>query len=534
MPDNPPQADPASISDAAYACRESFRECLAIKSLTRQEWAENRLADFNLWAAGIDAFANTTASLDQRLAFKPEVRTVVTNLLITMQIFIKDCKELGRLEGDDLGEGPSEVVDNDESGGGAAIGAIFPEEDLPRPSSPWSDAPSSDSGKEMISKFTSSNQSLTEAIKSTEAILDQLIRLTFAIRKSGTTSRLQKADRSFDPERLDDFRRHLNLVLLTRSADIERKRTEAWRNCPNDAFNDIRVDFDVDETQLNSVQRRLVDANLRRRNRFLYAQDHSKKMAGSQTHPQKATASHKPANQLDQVVNEMEIRQSIREPTSSQKRDVTTNNGFNVVSDTVAESTTTASAVDTTISFDMQKKTTNSRHEMTQVSSITLKMAYPRPPKGGGLGFNLTSCPLCAWADAPGAIDECNALLDHVAEHIHEFSLRALPWASAVDEEDTKILEESNERCKDWSGLYDMPERQKDHHAKHRSQDDGDYFRQNAYFAESSQGSSIASMDAHASDRSSEESSNLDLQVSWRLGLSILYEPLDPTAAVVE
>lgn len=404
MPDNPPQADPASISDAAYACRESFRECLAIKSLTRQEWAENRLADFNLWAAGIDAFANTTASLDQRLAFKPEVRTVVTNLLITMQIFIKDCKELGRLEGDDLGEGPSEVVDNDESGGGAAIGAIFPEEDLPRPSSPWSDAPSSDSGKEMISKFTSSNQSLTEAIKSTEAILDQLIRLTFAIRKSGTTSRLQKADRSFDPERLDDFRRHLNLVLLTRSADIERKRTEAWRNCPNDAFNDIRVDFDVDETQLNSVQRRLVDANLRRRNRFLYAQDHSKKMAGSQTHPQKATASHKPANQLDQVVNEMEIRQSIREPTSSQKRDVTTNNGFNVVSDTVAESTTTASAVDTTISFDMQKKTTNSRHEMTQVSSITLKMAYPRPPKGGGLGFK---CPCCCQT-LPRMFEEAN------------------------------------------------------------------------------------------------------------------------------
>ena len=58
-------------------------------------WAENRLADFNLWVAGVGASAKRRASLDERLALEPEVRAVVTNLLITLKVLVEKCKELG-------------------------------------------------------------------------------------------------------------------------------------------------------------------------------------------------------------------------------------------------------------------------------------------------------------------------------------------------------------------------------------------------------------------------------------------------------
>lgn len=40
-----------------------------------KEWAENRLADFNIWAAGVGASAKQKASPEERLAFEPQVRT---------------------------------------------------------------------------------------------------------------------------------------------------------------------------------------------------------------------------------------------------------------------------------------------------------------------------------------------------------------------------------------------------------------------------------------------------------------------------
>lgn len=91
------QPDPHSIFYASDACRQSFDDCLTIKSLKHNEWAENRLAEFNLWATGIGVSEKQRASLDERLIFEIEVRDVITNLLITLKAFIEECKKLGRL-----------------------------------------------------------------------------------------------------------------------------------------------------------------------------------------------------------------------------------------------------------------------------------------------------------------------------------------------------------------------------------------------------------------------------------------------------
>jgi hypothetical protein len=86
---------PRDIFNATASCRASLLECQSVEALARRGWAENRLADLNLWAAGVGALAPTEASLDWRLHFQPQARIVLTNLLVTLKQFSEQCKELG-------------------------------------------------------------------------------------------------------------------------------------------------------------------------------------------------------------------------------------------------------------------------------------------------------------------------------------------------------------------------------------------------------------------------------------------------------
>ena len=60
------------------------------------EWADNRIADFNLWASSIGALAAKRASLDARLETQPDLLTFVINLVKLLDLLIQDCIELGR------------------------------------------------------------------------------------------------------------------------------------------------------------------------------------------------------------------------------------------------------------------------------------------------------------------------------------------------------------------------------------------------------------------------------------------------------
>jgi len=86
---------PSSIYDATERWRCSFQRYLAINNLTYHEWAENRLADFNLWAAGVGASTNREACLDTRLSDEPGARQVVISVLVTLEAYVKQCARLG-------------------------------------------------------------------------------------------------------------------------------------------------------------------------------------------------------------------------------------------------------------------------------------------------------------------------------------------------------------------------------------------------------------------------------------------------------
>ena len=86
-----------SIADAAAECRQTLIACQSLKQLMQNEWAENRLADFNLWASSTGALARPRASLDARLALSPDTRDVVAKLLRMLNIMVGQCLTLGKI-----------------------------------------------------------------------------------------------------------------------------------------------------------------------------------------------------------------------------------------------------------------------------------------------------------------------------------------------------------------------------------------------------------------------------------------------------
>jgi hypothetical protein len=91
-----------------------------------------------------------------------------------------------------------------------------------------------------------------------KTILEQLARISTAIRQSGAKYRYQKADASLKEELFEDFKKHLTLVILMGSI---KANTEE----PVDAF---AIQARITDPRLTTVQERLIRANIVRRNRI--------------------------------------------------------------------------------------------------------------------------------------------------------------------------------------------------------------------------------------------------------------------------
>jgi len=85
-----------NIQSVTLACKVGLEACLPIASLKAHQWSENRLADFNLWDAGIGASSTSRASLEDRLATHPHLQQVMLNLLIVYKQSIAFCKTIGQ------------------------------------------------------------------------------------------------------------------------------------------------------------------------------------------------------------------------------------------------------------------------------------------------------------------------------------------------------------------------------------------------------------------------------------------------------
>ncbi|KAH8800614.1 hypothetical protein F5884DRAFT_529396 [Xylogone sp. PMI_703] len=598
-----------NIYAATVACRLAFEQCTGLPALMKQEWAENRLADFNLWAARVGASGKHEASLDNRLAMEQEVRGVVINLLVTLCNLVQQCVEMGEREDINQGLDPMTTEETELELVPAGDDEMDLDQDLVfRSMSPWSDASSSESRDEIVYSPTERHPPLKEAMANVETVLDQLPRLTGAIQKSGTAAQLQKADSKFDPVAHEDLRSYLKLIILSRLSDLEkwRKDTANWSS------SDILLNFSFDDTQLTAIQRRLINANLRRRNRFIYAQRHSLRLAAE---PDTAmTMIAEPYNeQLDSLNTQTRSFTPIN-ALASMKGSQTPNEGSPVNPDDYTTDTTT-SVTRGDIIHNSQRHDTPSRQAGTQVSATALKITYPHAPnvKDGLRSFkcpcccqilptmflersrwkrhiaedlcpytcplggcpapnqmyvsrlywtnhirnnhatfkywqciicegeqrftevdsflehtknkhgsvitddqasileeisfytgprDLAECPLCSWANSQKFLDQ-DALLNHVAEHVHLFSLMSLPWHHSKNEDHPQ---DSTKKVDEWFKRWPTLEQgfeykpisiagQNSSQNSSTRADYNEYFDKNDYFADDSNYSSAADPD---------------------------------------
>lgn len=494
-------------------------------------------------------------------------------------------------------------------------------------------------------------------MKSIEAILDQLTRLGVAIRKSGTSSRLQRADRTFNPENHEGLQNYLALILLAKPSDFEDRR----RKLLEINAEEKPVYFDVDITQLSMIQKRLINANLRRRNRFIYAQRHASKLAPIQvSFTPEVVPDREVVNQSDQEPETGPPESGAQRPSHETKSVSAGREWLKPLLDATGMTDTTASAIGTLV---MDSASTPST-VMSRMSSTGSKLTYPRPPKFKGLNSfkcpcccqtlpatfserhqwmlvhfvpnllfptfltdpilrkhisqdlcpytcylddcprpevlyitrdswmnhiskghpssrywecfacdtagkfhsaetftahvkehqsisevhiptlldvclqkapQITSCPLCTWAEDQKENLDSKDLLDHVAEHVHSFSLLSLPWAADTDEEGRPDFVHSVKKVKDWPYTYwptmldeeghqpsvDATLSTQEHQPRidtifgnkeHEPsvdptlsiQDNENYFNQNDYFVESSRRSLLAQQEARTLDSNSE------------------------------
>lgn len=308
-------SDPCTIFNAAIACRRIFRKALTVPRLTQQEWAENRLAEFNLWAAGAGAYATEKASMDHRLRGNKDAHTILVNLLSMLAILVQKCIE---------------------------------------------EAHQADDNVPALSKVESSR------MKDVEGSLNQLTRLTTAIRKAGIRSRLQKADSSIDPNdpRISSLRRHLECLVLV---------------YPEEHGNSYSSEQQLDTARLTPIQLRLIDANLRRRNRFLYAQKHAQKLGMDSEQPENMPS------ETFKLVKQGRSLNVGEADTPSQEEKMATKDSRQV------QSTTTATLVDEPIVIPPKEVV---RSTTTVVSVTSSRISYPRPPpiKDDQVLF---TCPCC-------------------------------------------------------------------------------------------------------------------------------------------
>ncbi|KAF4946044.1 hypothetical protein FGADI_11481 [Fusarium gaditjirri] len=489
-----------AIYSASQICRKSLSECIEVEELMQNEWAENRLADFNLWASGLGASIQGRASLDARLALRPDARDAVANLLQVLTDAVEGFR----------GSAQSTNTGCDQGATGSDS------EDPPRSFSPWSEDSESDS--ELEATLDDSWSPLSKAKETVNSILDLLVRIAITIRRSGSQSRLRKADRKFKVEEHEELQRHLVVVMLSHGP----------------FSSDYTFSSDqTDASKLTPIQWRLINCNLKRRNRFLYAQQHAKALDTPANSSAQQDAAAKP-----------EVQNLPARPVSSIP--VQKPSAKSVAIATSASGITDLPAVLPAL----PKGPVSSHATRTQLSTTVIKLPYPRPPKVGDdalvfscpcccqtlpAGFletsrwnpeilyvtkkaweshlrddhgstdvwtcfacldslqfeaeddfvahtlqehgktiskgqihslaaacktsitaEITSCPLCAWPSAEEGEVSQTVLVDHVSEHVHEFSLRALPWAPDTVHEIEAGVQKATTKVEPWLTKHNL------------------------------------------------------------------------------
>ncbi|EHK20998.1 uncharacterized protein TRIVIDRAFT_223464 [Trichoderma virens Gv29-8] len=217
---------PPSIAELRQQCVLAFETCVHYESLMNHQWAENRFADFNLSVEGVGALSESGASPDSCFESGQDDMALVQNALTMLKNFLAECIS--------------------------------------------------------CAKERSSTDAATEKVDSS---LEKLALIVAAIRKTGMRSRLAR-DGRFKLKEHEELAAFLRVICLRRNTS-NKFGIEVGKEDRKDVFKFERLSTQEiikisEEVQLSKAQQRLIEVNLRRRNRFLQAQEHSKNLKACQ------------------------------------------------------------------------------------------------------------------------------------------------------------------------------------------------------------------------------------------------------------
>ncbi|KAK3941016.1 hypothetical protein QBC46DRAFT_312487 [Diplogelasinospora grovesii] len=346
-------------------CQYLFRNCLQLPAFHDDSWLDDRAADFNVWASAIKADTTGRPSLDYRLRNWPEVGAVIVDLLTSLRETLKKCLDHG---------GKSSLT--------KSLAATTPAEKSPEqspvdePADVWSDF-SDDSGTAQQPDESRAFEQLPQEKVHISTTIDQLTRLSLAIKRSGNRRRAQKADESFDENRYEDLKRHLVFLILIGHSQSNLA----------EGSHSITSDPQINDTlQLTVVQRRLVHQNLLRHHRIQYA---TRTMADSKARSPDANVN-KDSKKYSSLFSDFQDKgkQPAGQQLQSLQPVVAAKPSQSSQRNTAASVSFTATELGSQFDLPVPERRSASR---TTVSRIGARQDYPKCPTSKGL-FN---CPYC-------------------------------------------------------------------------------------------------------------------------------------------
>ncbi|KAI1826538.1 hypothetical protein F4861DRAFT_62973 [Xylaria intraflava] len=330
----------ASVRTLTELCVSKFEDLISIRSSRRVE-LETRLADFNLWADGVGALSKPQSSLDSRLRSRAKDLALVKNILIMLidsLDYYADLTEADVNSDGDIGNLDSAI------GNLALIGA--------------------------------------------------------AIRRTGKASRSRRADRTFNPDEYQDFKKHLECIVALRPT-----QEPLFHETENGHY---IAKFTT--AKLSPLQKRLIDANLRRRHNFSVAQKHSRSQNDMQT-------------QLPPLV----VRSSTRNPLQTGPPTIVQNKAepywqrpHQATKDTEREAPTIsefsrASTAEGTLQYAPDSY--DPGVAKTQITAIASDIEFPQAPSILP-GRQVSKCPCCCQSLPSAVLSYPKAWKQHVIEDL--------------------------------------------------------------------------------------------------------------------
>lgn len=318
-----------SILALTESCVSKFDKLLAsyTPGSQRIESLESRLADFNLWADGVGALAKPGASLDSRLQGRVNDLALVKNVLIMLADSLDHCMGLAK-----------DTTNYDETDHQEAI------------------------------------QNLDSAIKN-------LALIGVAIRRTGQASRNRRADKTFNPDNHQELRTHLECIIRLRPTE------EALFHQKDNGEYVAKSD----NSKLSDIQNRLVEANLRRRHKFLIAQKRSRIQKIVQIRPSIPEAS----SSADSVPKKEPLA-DMRNADAAKNQNPTpypSTRGHETTAPTISRFSV-ASTAEGTLKYTPAARKYTPSITKTQITFIASDVEFPKAPSIP-LGREIMKCPCC-------------------------------------------------------------------------------------------------------------------------------------------